>query len=55
LLSAPAPSSSGFGIGLYQAARQARETGCELRLADNRRGSVRFELLSGGAAAQPAG
>lgn len=37
-------SASGLGIGLYQAARQAREVGYELRLAENRAGSVRFEL-----------
>lgn len=44
LFSAPLPSATGLGIGLYQAARQARELGYQLRLAENRNGAVRFEL-----------
>lgn len=45
LLRRPVPSANGLGIGLYQAARQARDTGCELRLAENRAGRVCFELV----------
>ncbi len=36
-------STSGLGIGLYQAARQARESGYRLRLLDSEQGAV-FEL-----------
>lgn len=41
---APLPSESGLGIGLYQAARQARQQGYRLELADNRPGRVCFTL-----------
>jgi signal transduction histidine kinase len=34
----------GFGIGLYQASRQAEQAGYELRLAENLPGRVRFKL-----------
>lgn len=44
LLSAPVPSDSGLGIGLYQAARQAHAAGYVLRLASNRDGEVCFAL-----------
>jgi signal transduction histidine kinase len=44
LLRMPVPSDSGLGIGLYQAARQARASGYELRLAANRDGEVCFAL-----------
>lgn len=44
LLREPVPSLTGHGIGLYQAARQAELAGCELALADNRDGAVRFSL-----------
>jgi len=41
---APVASEDGLGIGLYHAALQATEHGYVLRLADNRAGSVCFEL-----------
>ena len=46
LFRAPVPSSrrGGFGIGLYQASRQAEQAGYQLRLAENLPGRVRFEL-----------
>jgi signal transduction histidine kinase len=44
LLRAPVRSDSGLGIGLYQAARQARASGYELRLVANRDGEVCFAL-----------
>jgi signal transduction histidine kinase len=44
LLVRPVPSITGLGIGLYQSARQAQMAGCELVLAENRDGEVRFEL-----------
>jgi signal transduction histidine kinase len=45
LFGAPVPSASGLGIGLYQAARQARAAGYDLRLEENRDGDVRFALV----------
>ncbi|MBI2306631.1 MAG: sensor histidine kinase [Rhodocyclales bacterium] len=50
LFAAPVPSASGLGIGLCHAARQAEALGFELMLAENRAGSVRFELRRAGAA-----
>jgi signal transduction histidine kinase len=44
LLRAPVRSDNGLGIGLYQAARQARAGGFELSLAANRDGEVCFAL-----------
>jgi sensor histidine kinase regulating citrate/malate metabolism len=44
LLRTPVASVSGFGIGLYHAARQAECCGHELRLVSNRCGRVCFEL-----------
>lgn len=44
LLRSPVASESGLGIGLYHAARQAESCAYELRLADNARGQVCFEL-----------
>ena len=44
LFDEPVPSRHGLGIGLYQAARQARRSGYSLTLADNRRGRVCFRL-----------
>lgn len=44
LLRGPVPSASGFGIGLYQAARHAEISGFALRLSDNEEGYVRFLL-----------
>ena len=40
----PVASESGFGIGLYQAARQAQATGYRLELIENRTGRVCFRL-----------
>lgn len=39
-----APSESGYGIGLYQSARQAGQAGYRLELAENRAGCVSFRL-----------
>jgi signal transduction histidine kinase len=44
LLRAPVQSSTGLGIGLYQAARLAERSGYVLALADNRDGAVCFSL-----------
>jgi signal transduction histidine kinase len=44
LLRAPVRSSTGLGIGLYQAARHAEKNGYALTLAENRDGSVCFVL-----------
>ena len=46
LLRAPVGSTSGLGIGLYQAAQLARASGYVLALEDNRDGAVCF-VLSG--------
>jgi K+-sensing histidine kinase KdpD len=42
----------GFGIGLYQASRQAEQSGYELRLAENLQGRVRFKLAKGNQTSQ---
>lgn len=44
LFRAPVKSRSGLGIGLYQAARQARQMGYALSLREGERGQVCFEL-----------
>jgi signal transduction histidine kinase len=44
LLHGPVPSSSGFGIGLYQTAKLAEVSGFSLKLASNEQGNVRFSL-----------
>ena len=44
VLRAPVRSSTGLGIGLYQAARHAEISGYALTLAENRNGSVCFAL-----------
>lgn len=44
----PLASTTGLGIGLYQSARQAQLADCELVLAENRDGAVRFELTYAG-------
>lgn len=44
LFSAPVSSSTGLGVGLYQAARMAGMRGFRLLLAENRDGCVVFEL-----------
>ena len=41
---APVPSDTGLGVGLYQSARHASELGYVLRLDVNSQGSVRFVL-----------
>jgi signal transduction histidine kinase len=46
LLHAPVRSSTGLGIGLYQAARQAEANGYALTLVENRDGSVCFALTA---------
>ncbi|MBX9631881.1 MAG: hypothetical protein K2X67_15295 [Burkholderiales bacterium] len=43
---APVPSDSGLGVGLYQSARHAAELGFALRLDTNAQGAVRFVLES---------
>ena len=48
LLTQPAPSENGLGIGLYQSARLAEQCGYRLELAENRRGCVRFRLAPSG-------
>ena len=45
LMRGPVPSSSGFGIGLYQTARLAEILGFSLRLASNEPGAVCFSLI----------
>ena len=44
LLSTIVPSEDGLGVGLYQAARWAKQMGFNLTLAHNKVGDVRFEL-----------
>jgi hypothetical protein len=44
LLKSPVDSRDGLGIGLYQAARQARQWGYELTLTANRSHEVAFDL-----------
>lgn len=46
LLNQPVPSRDGFGIGLYQAAKQTIHTGYRLRISHNQAGQVCFELSS---------
>lgn len=44
----PVSSESGYGIGLYQAARYAKAAGYRLELAENRPGRVCFRLVTAG-------
>jgi C4-dicarboxylate-specific signal transduction histidine kinase len=44
LFRGPVSSESGLGVGLYQAAAFAAQTGCALVLAKNSKGAVCFEL-----------
>ncbi|MBX9904405.1 MAG: hypothetical protein K2Y31_08625 [Burkholderiales bacterium] len=44
ILEAPVASESGLGVGLFQAAKFAEQSGYTLALAENRKGSVCFEL-----------
>ena len=46
LLTQPVHSRDGFGIGLYQAAKQITHTGYSLKLKENSKGQVCFELAS---------
>ncbi len=46
LFRGPVPSESGLGVGLYQAAAFAAQSGYSLVLSKNRQGSVCFELFS---------
>ncbi len=46
LLNQPVPSRDGFGIGLYQAAKQTIHTGYRLHISHNQTGQVCFELAS---------
>ena len=48
LLQEPVDSTSGLGIGLYQAARQAQAAGYALELASNHPGRVCFRLAPAG-------
>ncbi len=45
LFRGPVSSSNGLGIGLYQGARQAQLSGCELSLTDNVDGNVAFSIV----------
>lgn len=45
LLREPVPSASGFGLGLYHAAKLAAQRGAQLILAENHSGCVQFDLL----------
>jgi len=54
LLSERVPTEDGFGIGLYQCARQAEQAGYRLSLAQNRDGCVGFRLEGSGSAAASA-
>lgn len=44
LFQEPVESDNGLGVGLYQAARLAEQSGLELKLANNEDGKVCFEL-----------
>jgi sensor histidine kinase regulating citrate/malate metabolism len=44
LFEGPVSSQSGYGVGLYQSGRLARQLGYTLELTTNRRGSVCFSL-----------
>jgi K+-sensing histidine kinase KdpD len=46
-------SENGLGIGLYQAARWAKQLGYGLTLINNRPGSVCFELVAGNGVSSP--
>lgn len=57
LFHSPVASSTGLGIGLYQAARHAEHYGYDLRICSNETGRVCFELRQdpeGGSPATPA-
>ena len=48
LLHTVVESEDGFGIGLFQAARWAEQSGYKLQLTDNEKGRVCFELSESG-------
>ena len=48
ILTAPVASESGLGVGLFQAAKFAEQSGYALTMADNRWGKVCFELARRG-------
>lgn len=48
ILTMPVESESGLGVGLFQAAKFAEQSGYVLALAENRRGCVCFELARRG-------
>lgn len=45
LLNTIVPSEDGLGVGMYQSARWAAQSGFRLTLGENKAGKVRFELL----------
>src|SRR5262249_22784134 len=53
LFSTPVASAHGFGVGLYQAARQAQANAYRLLLTSNVEGNVCFELRPEATAASP--
>jgi len=46
LLTQPVPSRDGYGVGLYQVAKQTIHSGYRLRVSHNEHGKVCFELIS---------
>jgi sensor histidine kinase regulating citrate/malate metabolism len=48
ILVAPVKSEAGLGVGLFQAAKFAEQSGYALVLAENRQGRVCFELKPAG-------
>jgi len=44
LFNSPVPSNSGLGVGMYQAAKFARQQGYEVALSENQSGKVCFRL-----------
>lgn len=46
LLTQPVPSRDGYGVGLYQVAKQTIHSGYRLKISHNERGRVCFELVS---------
>jgi C4-dicarboxylate-specific signal transduction histidine kinase len=46
LLTQPVPSRDGYGVGLYQVAKQTIHSGYRLKVSHNEKGKVCFELVS---------
>lgn len=46
LLTQPVPSRDGYGVGLYQVAKQTIHSGYRLKVSHNEKGKVCFELIS---------